>query len=78
MEESREERRQNGGVQQPLHPTIAALSIVLDLDEDLGTISRTHPYLDQHTHFQQNAVFPADISGLLPPPADRWWEILGM
>lgn len=78
MEEAREERSQNGGEPLPVHPTIAVLSIVLDLNEDLGKISRTHRFLHRHTHFNPDAVFPADISDLLPPPADRWWEILGM
>lgn len=50
---------------------------MLDQDEDLGRISRSHPDQLRHQLYDANAEFPADISGLLPPIADRWWEQLG-
>ena len=61
----------------PLHPTLVALSIVLLRDGNLGTINQSH--LDRHMHkfYNENAKFPADISHLLPPSEDRWWEVLG-
>jgi hypothetical protein len=61
----------------PLHPTLAALCIVLDQNEDLGTINRSHPDRDEHTYYNSYWVFPSDISNLLPPSADPWWERLG-
>ena len=59
-----------------LHPTLAALYIVLDADGDLAEITRTHPRLNRHSYYQPGAKFPQDISDLLPSE-DRWWEILG-
>jgi len=61
----------------PLHPTLAALSIVLHRNEDLGTIDRSHPDRHSHKHYKCDATFPDDILDLLPPHADRWWEKLG-
>jgi hypothetical protein len=61
----------------PLHPTLAALSIVLHRNEDLGTIDRSHPDRHSHKRYKRDATFPDDISDLLPPHADRWWEKLG-
>ena len=61
----------------PLHPTLVALSMVLHRDEDLGTINRTYPDQGKHIYYKAGAVFPDDISDLLPPSADRWWEHLG-
>jgi hypothetical protein len=60
-----------------MHPTLIALSIVLDKGEDLGRINRSHPDLEMHAFYDSNTVFPPDISDLLPPSADRWWERLG-
>lgn len=60
-----------------LHPTLVALTIVFARKEDLGRISRTHPDLEQHEFYNADAVFPEDLSNLLPPSAERWWEKLG-
>jgi hypothetical protein len=56
---------------------LVALSIVLERDEDLGRINQSHPDREEHDYFNPNTVFAADISDLLPPSADRWWESLG-
>ena len=69
--------RKNGGVRIPVHPTLVALSIVVELDEDLGNINRSHPERFRHSLYNASAEFPLDISDLLPPSADRWWEGLG-
>jgi len=61
----------------PLHPTLVALSMVLHCNGDLGTINRTYPDRHKHAYYKDSAVFPNDISDLLPPSADRWWEHLG-
>jgi hypothetical protein len=68
----------NGDVTFPLHPILVALQIVLDQNEDLGSITRSHPDLKVHSFYDETAKFPADISHMLPPIADRWWEQLGM
>ena len=60
-----------------LHPTLVALSIVLELNEDLGRITRSHPGRERHAFYNADFKFPEDISNLLPRPADRWWEHLG-
>jgi hypothetical protein len=60
----------------PLHPILAALSIVLHYDEDLGNIKRSHPGLKGHSLYDPKAEFPEDLSHVLPS-ADRWWEELG-
>jgi hypothetical protein len=70
--------RGNGNNVFPLHPTLAALPIVLKNDEDLGSITRSHPGLGGHKFYDKNAAFPDDLSSKLPPIADRWWEHLGM
>ena len=56
---------------------MVALTIVLNRDEDLGRISRSHSDREQHAFYNAKAEFPLDISDLLPPSADRWWERLG-
>jgi hypothetical protein len=61
----------------PLHPTLAALSMVIRRDEDLGSITRSYPDRVKHRDYDASVVFPFDISGLLPPSKDRWWEHLG-
>ncbi|KAN0121379.1 hypothetical protein V8E52_003275 [Russula decolorans] len=68
--------RENGGACPPLHPILIALSIVLDRDEDLGRITRFHPGRWEHEFYDDSAEFPADLSDLLPPSADCWWEPL--
>ena len=65
------------GASPALHPTLVALCIVLNRKEDLGRISRTHPDLHQHQDYNPDAEFPSDLSELLPPSAERWWECLG-
>jgi hypothetical protein len=50
---------------------------VLERNEDLGRISRSHPDRHEHSFYDAEAKFPSDISDLLPPNADRWWEPLG-
>ncbi|KAN0111964.1 hypothetical protein V8E52_007982 [Russula decolorans] len=67
---------ENRGYFTALPPTLVALSIVLEQDEDLGRINRSHPDREEHNYFNPNTVFAADISDLLPPSADRWWESL--
>lgn len=59
-----------------LHPTLAALFLVLDDKGDLGDIKKTHPGINSFKYFNPLAVFPNDISSLLPRE-DRWWEDLG-
>jgi hypothetical protein len=56
---------------------LAALSIVLERDEDFGRVTRSHPDLREHVYYDASNEFPADISDLLPESADRWWESLG-
>jgi len=62
----------------PMHPTLVALGIVLHRNEDLGNINRSHPDRDEHEWYDGSALFPEDISNLLPEATDRWWEQLGM
>ncbi|KAH9055090.1 hypothetical protein EDB83DRAFT_2316227 [Lactarius deliciosus] len=68
-------KKNNSGEAPPLHPTLAALYIVLDADGDLAEITRTHPCLNRHSYYQPEAEFPQDISDILPSE-DHWWEIL--
>jgi len=56
---------------------LAALAIVLSRNEDLGRITRSHPDLSDHGYYNETAVFPPDISDLLPASAAHWWERLG-
>lgn len=68
---------ENEGARVVLHPTLAALYIVLDRNENLGNINRSHPDLIQHELYDPDVEFPHDLSDLLPPTADRWWDHLG-
>ena len=61
-----------------LHPTLIALQNVLAKNEDLSSINRSHPCLVKHKYYDKNGNFPDDLSGMLPPMEDRWWEQLGM
>ena len=61
-----------------MHPTLVTLGIVLHRDKDLGSINQSHPDRDEHEFYDASALFPEDISNLLPEVADRWWEHLGM
>jgi len=56
---------------------LTALSIVLERNQDLGRIDRSHPDLWEHAFYDPGAEFPADLSDLLPQSDDRWWETLG-
>jgi hypothetical protein len=75
--------RRNGNQKFPLHPILGALTIALtrkkpDDEVDLGSITSSHPRLKDHKYYFANAEFPTDLSNMLPPIADRWWEHLGM
>jgi hypothetical protein len=70
--------KKNGDQIFPLHPILGALTIVIRKNEDFGNITASHPGLKNHKYYNPNAEFPADISNMLPPMADRWWESLGM
>ena len=59
----------------PVHPTLLALSAVLSLDGDLRGIDPSHPCVKGHAYYNPNAIFPEDLSNLLPS-ANRWWEPL--
>ena len=69
--------QKNEGAAPALHPTLAALFIVLQDGGDLSEIRRDHPKLHKHKYYKPEAKFPQDISNLLPAPANRWWETLG-
>ena len=60
-----------------LHPTLVALSIVLELEEDFSRINRSHPTREIHQFYKADAEFPENIADLLPEPSNRWWEHLG-
>ncbi|KAI9428847.1 hypothetical protein H4582DRAFT_2090828 [Lactarius indigo] len=68
--------RRNSGDLPALHPTLAALYIVLNAKGDLSDIGRGHPSINKHKYYLPSAKFPADISHLLPPNEGRWWEHL--
>lgn len=70
-------RRMHSSLRPSLYPTLAVLGIVLDADEDLGNIGRTHPRLHEHPYFKPQALFPKNISDLVPPIGNRWWDDLG-
>ena len=61
----------------PMHPILIALSIVMTGQEDLSHIARDHPGRLRHRFYDASVDFSADISDLLPPGEDRWWEALG-
>ena len=65
------------GAPPALHPVLAALTIVLKKDEDLGNIQSFHLLLRKHSYYKPEAEFPDDISDHLPGAAQRWWERLG-
>ena len=67
-------KNSNGGIAPPLHPILAALSIVLDRNEDLANITVSHPRLGRQVFYDPGVTFPPDISYLLPPQEKRWWE----
>jgi hypothetical protein len=51
--------------------------MVMRRDEDLGNITRSYSDRVKHRDYDASASFPSDISHLLPPSQDRWWEHLG-
>ncbi|KAN0128171.1 hypothetical protein V8E53_014023 [Lactarius tabidus] len=69
-------RKENKGIPPVLHPTLAALYIVLHSKGDLSDIGRNHPCLEDHNYFKPKAQFPNDILDLLPPREDCRWEVL--
>ena len=69
---------ENGDITFPLHPILVGLQIVLDQKEDLGNITKSHPNRALHMFYDEKAEFDLDISYMLPPITDRWWEQLGM
>ncbi|KAI9447438.1 hypothetical protein H4582DRAFT_2067999 [Lactarius indigo] len=81
----RQVKKDNSGEAPALHPTLAALYIVLDADGDLSEITRTNPGLKRHKYYQlMNSTHEddthsdkktVDISDLLPSKG-RWWETL--
>ena len=72
----RQIQQENGGVVPALHPTLAALFIVLNSSTGLSEIRRNRPDLCKHKYYDPEANFPQDISNLLLVPQDRWWETL--
>ena len=65
------------GILLALHPTLAALFIVLATGTDLSDIRRTNLDVHKHSSYNCRAKFPNDISNLLPAHIDHWWEALG-
>jgi hypothetical protein len=61
----------------PLHPTLAALFIILGTSGDFSKIWRTYQGVAKHTYYNPQAKFPEDITHLLPPTGEHWWEDLG-
>lgn len=49
---------------------------MLEADGDLAEIGRNHPNLREHIYYKPAVRFDDDISSLLPPSGDRWWEVL--
>ena len=70
-------QNEDEGIVLALHPTLAALFIILKDSADLSEIRRSHPDLHIHKHYDPEAIFPKDISNLLPPTGNHWWESLG-
>ena len=65
------------GAAPALHPTLAALFIVLESGADLSEIGRNHPIRRSHKYYDPSANFPKDISNLLPSSEHCWWDVLG-
>ena len=73
----RQIQNEDEGIVPVLHPTLAALFIVLKNSANLSQIRRSHPNLHLHKHYNPEAMSPKDISNLLLPTGNRWWESLG-
>src|SRR6202789_2977142 len=67
---------ENAGIAPPLHPILAALSIVISRREDLGNITTSHPLLWKQSCYHPNVKFPEDISTSLPEQENRWWDFI--
>ncbi len=68
----------NKGAHIVLPPSLAVLYIVLDQKEDLGSIKkRSHPDLMKHEFYNLDIDLSDDLSDLLLPRADHWWDDLG-
>src|SRR6201996_46926 len=76
MHHFRQIKKQQGAAP-ALHPTLAALFIVLESGADLSEIGRNHPNRRSHKYYDPSANFPNDISNLLPSSEHRWWDVLG-
>jgi hypothetical protein len=75
--EFRRVKKANRGSAPALHPTLAALSVVLAKGADFAEIGRDYPKRRKHQFYDPQATFPEDITDLLPPQEERWWERLG-
>ncbi|KAF8263631.1 hypothetical protein EI94DRAFT_1703842 [Lactarius quietus] len=69
-------REENRGIALPLHPTIAALFIILKESCDLSDIGRNYPGVMWHSYYELQAKFPEEISHLLQSSGEFWWEAL--
>jgi hypothetical protein len=69
-------KMENAGATLPFHPTLVVLTIMLKEGTDFSKISRDHPKLHKHEFYQPHHKFPINISNLLPPNTEHWWESL--
>jgi hypothetical protein len=51
--------------------------IVLQESGDLAHIGQNYKGVKRMVYYQPNAEFPSEISHLLPPSEECWWEHLG-
>ena len=51
--------------------------MVLEAGANLSQIRRLYPRLCKHKYYIQGTKFPDDITDLLPPTGECWWETLG-
>ena len=67
--------RANGKIPPEVHPILLGLSIVMHRNEDLINISASHPDMaEKHIFYEYRIKNPPDLSHLLPPQTERWWE----
>ncbi|KAF8266104.1 hypothetical protein EI94DRAFT_1803588 [Lactarius quietus] len=66
----------NRGIVPPLHPTIAALFIILKESCNISDIGRNYPGVTWHLYYEPQAKFPEEISHLLASSREFWWEAL--
>ncbi|KAN0128688.1 hypothetical protein V8E53_013507 [Lactarius tabidus] len=69
-------KNKNEGPVPVLHPTLAVLLIVSARHANLAKICRNFPDVGKHENYNPRTKFPEDISDLLPPLEDHWWEAL--